>query len=105
MCAVGARSVFSWEPGLSVVSLHESVSGQVLPQFWVGHGGQVFCHGVVSVKGQIACQFTLVFGGLFPMCQILFLLFSYILVLPDVLVVVCWTESQDQLAKGTLFWV
>ena len=39
------------------------------------------------------------------MCQILFLLFSYNLVLPDVLVVVCWTESQDKLAKGTLFWV
>ena len=83
----------------------KSVSGQGFPQFWVGHGGQVFCHGVVSVKGQIACQFTLVFGGLFPMCQILFLLFSYNLVLPDVLVVVCWTDSQDKLAKGTLFWV
>ena len=31
----------------------------------------------VTVKGQIAGQFTLVFGGLFPMCQIPFLLFSY----------------------------
>ena len=29
-------------------------------------------------------------------------LFSYNLVLPDVLVVLCWTESQDKLAKGTL---
>ena len=78
----------------------ESVSGQGFPPFWVRPGSQVF-----PVKGQIACQFTLVFGGLFPMCQILFLLFSYHLVLPDVLVVVCWTESQDQLAKGTLCWV
>ena len=25
-----------------------SVSGQGFPQFWVGHGGQVFCHSVVS---------------------------------------------------------
>ena len=93
MCAVGAQSVFSWEPGLSVASLLD------------GQAGQVFCQGVVSVKGQIACQFSLVFGGLFPMCQILFLLFSYNLVFPDALVVVCWTESQDKLAKGTLFWV
>ena len=45
----------------------------------------------VSVSGQGFPQF--------------FLLFSYNLVLPDVLVVVCRTESQDQLAKGTLFWV
>ena len=34
------------------------------------------------------------------MCKIVFLLVSYNLVLPDVLVVVCWTESQDKLAKG-----
>ena len=47
----------------------ESVSGQGFPPFWVSHGGQVFCHGVFSVKGQIACQFTLGFGGLFPMCK------------------------------------
>ena len=91
MCAVGAQSVYSREPGLSVASLLD------------GQAGQVFCQGVVSVKGQIACQFTLVFGGLFPMCQILFLLFAYNLVLPDVFV--CWTDSQDKLAKGTLFWV
>ena len=30
--------------------------------------------------------------------------FVYNLVLPDVLVV-CWTDSQDKLAKETLFWV
>ena len=57
VCAVGAQSVFSWEPGLSVASLldgqavfAESVSGQGLPLFWVVHGGQVFCHSIVSVK-------------------------------------------------------
>ena len=54
--------------GLSVASLlhgqavfAESVSGQGLPQFWVGHGCQVFCHSVVSVEGQKASQLTLVF--------------------------------------------
>ena len=82
-----------------------SLSLYLVKDFLRFGSGQVFWYGVVSVKGQIACQFTLVFGGLFPMCQILFLLFSYNLVLPDMLVVVCWTDSQDKLAKGTLFWV
>ena len=68
---MGAQSVFFWEPGLSVVSLlhgqavfTESVSGPEFPQFCVSHGGQAFCNGVVSVKGQKASQYTLVFGGL-----------------------------------------
>ena len=63
----GARSACGLLDGQAVFV--DSVSGQGFPQFWVGHGDQVFCHGVVSVEGQKARQFTLVFGGLFPMCQ------------------------------------
>ena len=37
------------------------------------YSGQVFCYGVASVEGQKARQFTQFFGGLFPMCQIVFL--------------------------------
>ena len=70
LCAVGAQSVFCGEPGLLV----ESVPGQGFPSFLVVHSGQVFCNCVSSVKGQIACQLTLVFGGLFPMCQVFFLI-------------------------------
>ena len=89
LCAVGAQSVSSWEPGLSLVSLVDgqavfTESSQGFIPFWVGHSGQVFCNGVVTVES----QYTVVFGGLFPMCQIIFLLFFYNLVLPDVLVVV-----------------
>ena len=53
-CVQWEHSVFSWEPGLSVAYLldgqavfAESVSG--FPQFWVGHGGQVFCSLSVSL--------------------------------------------------------
>ena len=112
LCFWLVLSVLSWERGLSVASLlhgqavfAKSVSGQGFPPFWVVHGSQVLCHGVVSVEGLKASKFTLVFSGIFPMYQILFLLFSYNLVLPDVLVVTCWTDSQDKSAKGTLFWV
>ena len=95
-----------WRPfSMARLCSLSSVSSQGFPQFWVSQGGQVFCHGEVYVKGQKESQFILVFGGLFPMCKIVFLLVSYNLVLPDVLVVVCWTESQDKLAKGALFWV
>ena len=71
----------------------------------LGHGSQVFCNCVFSVKGDIALKFTLVFGGCLPRCQIFVLLFSYNLVWPVVVVVVCWTESQDKPAKGRFFWV
>ena len=37
----------------------ESVPGQGFRSLWIGHGGQVFCNCAFSVKGQIACQFTL----------------------------------------------
>ena len=60
---------------------------------------------VVFCKGRVACQLTQIFGGFLPMCQILFFQFFYYLVLPDVVVVVCWTESQNKLAVGTLFWM
>ena len=64
LCSVGAQSVFSWEPGLSVVSL--------LHVHWIFFlffkdflsfrtVTLVFCNCVFSVKGQVACQFTLIF--------------------------------------------
>ena len=49
--------------GLSVVSLGgkavftESVPGEGFSSFWVGHGVQVFCNCVFSVKGQETWQF------------------------------------------------
>ena len=76
LCALGAQSVFSLEPGLSVASLlngqavlTESVQGFLL----LGHGSQVFCNCVFSV---VACQFSQIFGGFFPMYQIVLFLHS-----------------------------
>ena len=34
--------------------------------------GQIFCHWLLSVKGQIVFQFALFFGYFFPMCQVIF---------------------------------
>ena len=78
LCAVGAQSVFPWEPGLSVASLlvgQAVFTGSVPGKgFSLCHGGQVFCNFVFSLKGQGACQFNL-FGGLFPCAK----LFSFCL--------------------------
>ena len=84
---LGARSVcLSLLHGQAIFT--ESVPGEGVPQFWVGHVVRYSAMVCPSVEGQKASQCI---GGLFPMCQIVFLLFSYHLVLPDVFVVVCYT--------------
>ena len=72
---LGAQSVSSWEhslspPGSQVFLRRPSVLGG---SRWSG----TLPRCSLRDKGTKSSQFTLLLGGLFPMCQILFFLFSY----------------------------
>ena len=57
-CAHSRSSREPWLPTAAFLNskamLTESVHSQSFPLVWVSHSGQVFCHCVLSVSGQIA---------------------------------------------------
>lgn len=68
------QPVFSRQPGLPVsASLYgqavitESVHSHCLSEFVICHSGQIVCHCVLSVQGQIALMFVWGFCGRCPM--------------------------------------
>ena len=104
LCVVGAQCVFSGEPGVSVASLLH-VFTESVPSQGFSFGSRwsgilqlyILCLGTSSIPINSST-----FGGFF---QMFFFWFCFNLVLPDGLVIVCWTESQDKLAKGIIFWL